>query len=395
MTRERRLDLALYALSAVFAGVTAWTSTLAPHRAWGAIAVFGYAAAAIAAPFVHRLWLTGVTWVAVCLVPLTVQAVQRAGGRTDRAQEEVVVTELAGRRLLESGTPFLARDDIAELHERLLGYFPYQPGMAIFGLPRAVFGMAWWTDARIWFAIATAAALFGAGRALAATDAAVVRAAQGATVLPICALTLATGGDDLPVLALCLLALALVDRRPALAGLAMGAAGALKLFAWPVALVLLTLVLSRRRAGAARFALAAFGLPVLALVPALIVDAAAVGENLLVFPLGRGVVTSPAQSPLPGYLIANGVPGGRVIALCLLGVAGLAIAVWLLRRPPTDASQAAIVCAVGLTVAILLLPSTRFGYLLYPAAFAFAVQALRSALQNESQDPAIRRTQVA
>ena len=32
-------------------------------------------------------------------------------------------------------------------------------------------------------------------------------------MLPICALTLATGGDDLPVLALCLLALALCAAR--------------------------------------------------------------------------------------------------------------------------------------------------------------------------------------
>ena len=41
-----------------------------------------------------------------------------------------------------------------------------------------------------------------------------MRAVQAATVLPICALTLATGGDDLPVLALCLLALALLRGRP-------------------------------------------------------------------------------------------------------------------------------------------------------------------------------------
>jgi hypothetical protein len=390
MTRERRLDLALYALSAIFAAITALTSTLVPHRAWGAIAVFGYVAAAIAVPFVHRLALVGFTWITVCLVPLVVQAVERAAGRSVRAQEEVVVTELAGRRLLDTGSPFLGREEIAALHEPLLGYFPYQPGMAIFGVPRAVFGPAFWTDARIWFAIATAAALFGAWRALDNHGAALVRAAQGATVLPICALTLATGGDDLPVLALCLLAFAVVDRRPALAGLAVGAAGALKLFAWPVALVLLVLVLVRHRASAAPFALAAFGIPILALVPAFVVDADAVGENLLAFPLGRGLVTSPAQSPLPGHLIATGVPGGRVVALGLLCLAGLAIAVWLFRRPPEDAAQVAVVCAIGLTAAILLLPSTRFGYLLYPAACAFAVPALR----NESQDRVIRRTQV-
>jgi len=38
-------DVALYGLSATFALVTAMTSTLLPHRAWGAIAVWGYLAA--------------------------------------------------------------------------------------------------------------------------------------------------------------------------------------------------------------------------------------------------------------------------------------------------------------------------------------------------------------
>ena len=44
-----RVDLALYGISAVFAGVTALTSSLAPHRAWGAIAWVGYAVATILA----------------------------------------------------------------------------------------------------------------------------------------------------------------------------------------------------------------------------------------------------------------------------------------------------------------------------------------------------------
>ena len=67
----------------------------------------------------------------------------------------------SGERLLDTGTPYLGRDAIAALPagERLLGYTPYQPGMAMFGLPRAVAGDAWWTDARIWFAVVTVAAL--------------------------------------------------------------------------------------------------------------------------------------------------------------------------------------------------------------------------------------------
>jgi hypothetical protein len=367
------VDLGLYALSAAFAGVTAATSTLLPHRAWGAVAVWGYAAASLAVVVQLliqaygiriRAVLTWLTWAATALVPLAVQAVQRAGGRTDRAQEEVLVVEQAGQRLLDHGTPYLGRDAIAALPEadRLLGYTPYQPGMALFGLPRAAVDDVWWTDARVWFAAVTGAVLVAAALR--------VRALQAATVLPICALTLATGGDDLPVLALCLLALALCgSRRYVAAGLAVGAAGALKLFAWPVAVVLLVHVLTRGRAAAVRFAAGAVGLPVVAMVPPALVDPGAFVENVVRFPLGHGLVTSPAQSPLPGHLIAEGVPGGRIVAAVLLAAAATAVAVALLCRPPRTVRSAALFCGYGLLAAILLMPSTRFGYLLYPVAF--------------------------
>ena len=271
--------------------------------------------------------------------------------------------------------------------------------MAVFGLARALAGVAWWTDARVWFAIATAASLALALAALRHPDsrhpaarrswppgsgAALVRAGQVATVLPVCALTLATGGDDLPVLGLCLLALALAARRRlGLAGIAAGLAGALKLFAWPVTLVLLVHAVTQGRRTAGRFAAGALGLPVLALVPALAVDPAAVYDNVLRFPLGQGLVSSPAESPFPGHLIASALPGGRAIAAGLLVAAGLAIAVRLARRPPRTAAAAALVCAYGMLAAILLMPSTRFGYLLYPAAFAVWVPALRLAERPE------------
>jgi hypothetical protein len=365
-------DLLLYAVSAVFAGVTAWTSTLASHRAWGAVAVWGYAAAAVAVVlqlrrgYGGRLPITVVTWGTTALLPLVIQAVQRAGGRTGRAQEEVLVVEHGGRRLLDIGTPYLGHDAIAALpaDERLLGYLPYQPGMALFGLPRAVLGDGWLTDARIWFALATAAALVLAIRVLRHVP---VRALQFATVLPLCALTLATGGDDLPVLALCLLALACCAAgRFGAAGLAVGAAAALKLFAWPVLVVLFVLALVHRRGPV--FLAGAVGLPLLALLPPLLVSPDGFVENVIRFPLGHGQVTSPAQSPFPGHLISIGLPGGRLVAAGLLGLAALAIAAHLVRRPPRTAAAAALICGYGLLTAILLMPSTRFGYLLYPAA---------------------------
>ncbi|MDG4794688.1 glycosyltransferase 87 family protein [Micromonospora sp. WMMD1082] len=404
------LDLGLYAGSAAFAAVTAATSTLLPHRAWGGIAALGYLGAALVAAGQlllrrHRpdstlvglpaRWLvTILTWAAVALLPLIWQSVQRAAGRTDRAQEEVLVVEESGRRLTDSGTPYLGPDAIAALPpgEQLLGYTPYQPGMALFGLPRAA-ADAWWTDARLWFAVGTAIALAvavrvlrrpvgtaGAGGAVDAVDAGghgaiVLRGVQAATVLPVCALTLATGGDDLPVLALCLLALALAaTARPGWAGVAVGLAGALKLFAWPVAAVLIIWGFTRR--AGLRVAAGALGLPAAALLPTLLVDREALVENVLRFPLGHGLVASPAQTPFPGYLIANALPAGRAVAAALLVAAGVAIAVRLAVRPPRAARTAALVCGYGLLVAILLIPATRFGYLLYPVAFLLWAPAL-------------------
>ena len=361
------LDLALYALSAAFAGITSAASTLGPHRTWGSIAVWGYlAAAALVFVWRRRMLLTAAAWVAVAWTPMLWLAWQ------DRAQEEVFVVEQSAVRLLETGTPYLGRAEIAALAEPLLGYTPYQPGMAVFGLPHALFGNHWWTDARIYFGLVTAAALGYAVSHL-RMDGRLVRAVQMATVIPLCALTLATGGDDIPVLALCLLSMTLLWRgRFGWAGVVIGAAAAMKLFAWPVLVVLA--FFAWRRA----FWVPAIAIPVLAMLPSVLLDAGAVAENVINFPTGHGLVNSPAASPLVGYLLAHYVAGGRVLALVLLGIAAAAIGVYLLWRRPRSVAAAANICAVGVLVAILLMPATRFGYLLYPVAFAFWAPCLRN-----------------
>jgi glycosyl transferase family 87 len=376
-------DLFLYALSAAFALVTALTSTLLPHRAWGWTAVWAYAAGFVLALvqfffYRHkRAGLAWLVWLGVAILPMIIESVQRAHGRTDRAQDEVLVVEQMGERLLHHGTPYLSRDAIAALplDDRLMAYSPYQPGMAIFGLPRAIVGDYWWTDARVWFTVATAAALIGAVRLLGPMRPITVRAIQAVTVLPICALTLATGGDDIPVLAFCLLAFAFVARgRYGWAGVAVGAAAACKPFAFPVVAVLVVLALAAHRGR--RLPPAAIGLPVVVLIPPFLVDADAFIENVVRFPLGHGLVSSPAQSPFPGYLIAQNVPGGRIIAAALLVAVAVLITVRIVRRPPRTASEAAMIVGLGLLAAILLMPTTRFGYLLYPIGFLVWTAAL-------------------
>ncbi|WP_460498956.1 glycosyltransferase 87 family protein [Glycomyces tarimensis] len=368
----------------MFAGATALWTTLVPHEHWGAIAFGGYAPAAFVIAIL--LMQPGATWraraivaaataAAVVAIPMAAQAAERATGTSGRAQEEVLVVEASGQRLLETGSPYLHADQIAALPDPLLGYNPYQPGMAVFGLPSALLGEHWWTDARLYFLLATAACLAAATRLLRdrAGKGTLLRALQASVVFPVCALTFTTGGDDMPVVGLMVLALACCARgRWLAAGLAIGAAGALKLFAWPVAVVLAVMVWRSHASPTARNAdlrryLLGFAAPVAAtMIPVLLVDVRGFVDNVIAFGLGRGVVESPAQSPLPGFLVARHVPGGEVMAPALLGLAALVIAGLLWLRPPMTAASAAQWSAAGLTAAFLLMPSTRFGYLLYP-----------------------------
>ena len=116
----------------------------------------------------------------------------------------------------------------------------------------------------------------------------------------------------------------------------------------------------------------------LVLLPSIILDAGAVAENVIAFTTGHGLVKSPAASPFVGYLLAQHVAGGRMLALGLLALAAVLIGVYLWRRRPRDVATVANVCAVGLLAAILLIPATRFGYLLYPVAFAFWAPCLKN-----------------
>lgn len=391
LTWGRPVDVAFYGLCALFSAYTWRFSTLESHRAWGEIAIWGYLAAAILAVALRsqtsRLLLTGLSWAATALLPLICLASERAAGHIGRAQEEVVVIEAGGLRMLHTGTPYLDRDAIAAVPAalRLSDYLPYQPGMAIAGLPRAIAGIAWWTDARVIMAVLSTLALLIALYLLGfprwdARSESPLRALQAVTVLPLAALTLATGGDDVPVLAFSLLACVLcVRHRWILAGLAIGCAAALKLTAWPVLVILGIVVFVRARHSILRYTTAALLPPIATLLPVLLINGRAVVENVIRFPLGHGLVRSPAASPLPGYLLTVHLPDGRqlVLALLLSAIAGVTVSV--LHRPPSSAAAAALVSAVGLLLAILLMPATRFGYLLYPVALLAWVPLLRRA----------------
>jgi hypothetical protein len=370
-------DVALYGGSAVVALAVATGAAMLTHQIWGYAAAAGYAVAgglglgqllavrngaAWLARLPARMAVCAVAWLGAAGLPLVLLVGGRAAGRASQVRGEVPVVEEAGARLLETGTPYLARTVIAALppDERLHSYMPYQPGMALFGVPRALAGgTAWWSDARVWFAVVAVAAL-AAALVQRARSAGMLRALQLAAVAPPVTLAMATGGDDVPVLALCLLALSLAARhRYGAAGLAVGAAAALKLIAWPVAVVLAVHAIATRQY---RLLWGAIGLPTLAVL----IDPGGVVEHVVRFPLGDGVVNTTAQAPLPGYLLAS--YGGRPLAIGVLLLAGAAFAWWLRRYPPRTAAAAAMVSGYGLLAAMALLPASRPGYVLYPLA---------------------------
>lgn len=362
-----RRESLYWLVCAGFALLLAVVTTLPAHRVWGVCATVGYAGAAVLACRAPYPWGRGSALAAVAgstLLPLTALMI------LGMAQAEVGVVERSGSLLLGSGSPYVPHPvDVGDFN-------PYLPGMALFGLPHALLGDTPLADARLWFAAVFLAAMASAARARYATDVPDPRGSLGpaprgnAALLLACfpavALPLAVGGVDLPVIGLICLGLALAGRGGS-GGAAMGAAAALKWTAWPLLAVGLALIAATAgRRAALRAAGTALLVAAVAVLPCVLVDPQAFVEHVVLFPLGASGTGSPATSPLPGYLLATYVPGGRAIAVGALAVSAVALAASLLVRPPRTVTAAADRLALGLGLAMCLMPATRFGYLVYP-----------------------------
>ncbi|MFJ2557238.1 MULTISPECIES: hypothetical protein [unclassified Streptomyces] len=156
-------------------------------------------------------------------------------------------------------------------------------------------------------------------------------------------------------------------RRAGRAGLLLGAAAALKWTAWPalpVAVALLAVCSGRRPA--LRCGALALAAGMAAVAPVALADFVGFHRNVIAFPLGLTATPPPAATPFPGRLLADHVPGGALVASVLLTVAAVLLAGSLLVRPPRTVAAAARRPALGLTVAIALIPASRFGYLVHP-----------------------------
>ena len=422
LTPEGR-DAFLYGASAVFAGVTAVAMGIPLYREWGRLAVGPYAAATLlmvvvalrlrtrraAGPATGRTAASGGWWRAARLaafaiallgatvVPLALEVVWASQGDAAlHVQPEVLVVERAGVRAAQGKDPYqvvdrnghiLIRHSDIPVYEL---YYPYLPGMVVFGFSSGSKVEARLTDARIQFLLFTViVAVIALSRVRPPTDAR-CRSMQALTVLPTAALPLATGGDDMPVAALMLLGLvALQRRRPVLAGLALGAASTLKFTSWAV--VFLALFAATDRGGRRavwRYTIAVAVLVVPVVLPVALHNPSAFVDNVVRYPLGLAGVASPAASALPGHILVSAFPGIHRAYVVVVAVVGLAVLARILRRrPPRDAAAVARLTGWVMLIAILLAPATRVGYLLYPInLFLWAWMFRRSSDPIDEQD---------
>jgi len=411
LTRLRTLgpetgDALLYGLSAAFALVTIYTSTLALYRQWAELAIgpfiFGTVASAVLAIVAarrsrpragatvpprraHGNWVARIA-IAACVfagataIPLGLEILWRSDGDPgSHYQPEVGVIERAGATLAKGHYPYYevtnprGKVDHPVPGQSVVNSFvPYLPIMTLFGIPSEKKHDVGLTDARIFFSLVT---LLVAGAALFLVPAdgrRKMRALQVIAILPTAALPLATGGDDMPVVAFLLLAMVLAQRRqPFASGIVLGIVSAMKFTAWPLAA--LALFAARNRSGKRRPGLMFLGMLVVAgpvVVPFALRGPWAFFDNVVLFPLGLSGVTSPAASPLPGHLIVTAFPFlHRALPLAVGLVGGALLALYLYRRPPQTATQVCNVGGVVMAVITLLAPATRIGYLLYPINF--------------------------
>jgi hypothetical protein len=127
------------------------------------------------------------------------------------------------------------------------------------------------------------------------------------------------------------------------------------------------------------------GVMIPAVLPTATENISAFIENVVRFPLGLAGVSSPAASPLIGHLVVSLFPGIHRIFTGVVAVLGVLVLGYVLarRRPKSPAALARLVGWI-MTVAILLAPATRVGYLLYPVDFFVWAWLLRS---EDTVDP--------
>ena len=386
-------DVLVYGMSAAFAGLTALTVSIPLYpREWGRLAVGPYAAGAlIMAVVAHRRRR------ATAPIPdgdgqragvagrppggirrraarcdggparpggdvgdprrrLPARPTRGPGGRARRHPGRPRPGSVPGGRLHDGH--ILIRQRAIPVYEL---YYPYLPGMVVFGFSSGSKVEARLTDARIQFLLFTVVVAPHRAQSRATVERrpdAVVPGVDGpahgrARRSP------PTGGDDMPVVALMLFGLvALQRRRTVLAGLALGAASTLKFTAWPFVFLALFAVIDRqRRRAVGRYVAAVAVLVVPVVFPVALHNPSAFVDNVIRFPLGLAGVASPAASALPDTFLVSAFPAiHRPYVVMVHGGRTAVLGRYLWRRPPKDAAAVATVTGWVMLVAILAAP---------------------------------------
>lgn len=386
-----RGDAILYGISALFALVLGWTSTQVAQWHWGYLAVGPYALAALVAFVVARMKprrstmvrvaLLGLVLLGSVIIPLGLETRWRhQDPAMGYAQPEVSVIERSATYVSQGKDPYRTYLHDGHLVDLLPGlpafesFFPYFPLMSVFGLPSADTHLgAGLTDARIVMTLMTLLTSSAALLLLKASRERKIRVAQVLVALPTGALFLSTGGDDMPILALMLLAIAFLERRSSnAAGVSLGIAAAMKLTAWPLAVGAL-LVAKNKNGRSTWFTVGLWtaAIVLVTVVPYALHAPSAFFSNVFAFPLGLAGVASPAASALPGHILTTWwAPFGHILAPLTLLIGGYFVARYAQRHWPLTLSRLLAILSVAFAVMICVASATRIGYVIYPINFA-------------------------
>ncbi len=409
-------DALLYFGSAVFALITIYTSENALYQVWGRMAlspfVFGAFASTVVAVLVrrarrraagdgtgteatspgrlsvrqhHRAWVARIV-IAACVfvgalaIPMGLEILWRFDGVPgSHLQPEVTSVEIGGQDLLKGTDPYhkitRSRHEVpyhAPGEPDYAGFLPYLPLMAVAGIPSDIWPNSGLSDARIFFCLITLVVAAVALYLCKVEGRRKIRALQALVILPLASLPLATGGDDIPVVAILLLAMVLAQRRqPFASGFVLGVASAMKFTAWPLAV--LALFCAWDRHGRRRPWLMLGGMVVVAvptIFPFALQGPFALIDDVVLFPLGLSAIPSTAASALPGHVLVTWFPSlSRALPLGVGLILGVFLCRHLYKHTPRSVAQVCNLAGVVMAVLILLAPNPRVGYLLYPINF--------------------------
>jgi len=332
-----------------------------------------------------RAWLARIV-VAVCVfagslaIPLGYEILWRFDGVAGSHQQpEVVTVEVGGKDLVRGKDPY---HDLVRLPHAVAyhapgepdyaGFLPYLPVMALMGIPSDIWPNNGLSDARIFFCLTTLVVAAVAMYLCRAPGRRKIRAIQALVILPLASLPLATGGDDIPVVACLLLAVVLAQRRrPFASGVVFGIASAMKFTAWPLAAF--ALFAARGRKDERRPLTMLAGILVVAvpaIFPFVLKGPFALVDDVVLFPLGLSAIPSTAASALPGHVLVSEFPSlSRALPISVAIVLAVLLARHLYKHTPKTVSEVCTLTAIVMTALILLAPNPRVGYLLYPINF--------------------------